>query len=79
MTLRLAARAAVRPGLALDLARALWAFRRRHWYRRFPFLPFPSRTYLRWRLYTAYGDEDAVPPADDIERFARWRRRMLRR
>lgn len=77
MSLRLAARALVRPRLALDLLRTLWAFRRRHWFRRFPFLPIPSRTYLRWRMYTAYGDENAVPPVRDIERFARWRRRML--
>jgi hypothetical protein len=29
-------------------------------------------------MYTAYGDEAAVPPADDVVRFARWRRRLLR-
>lgn len=73
----LAARAALRPRLAFDLLGTLWTFRRRDWQRRFPFLPLPSRTYLRWRMYTAYGDEDAVPPADDVIRFARWRRRML--
>ena len=38
----------------------------------FPFLPLPARDYLRWRMYTAYGDEDVVPPADDIVRYARW-------
>jgi hypothetical protein len=29
-------------------------------------------------MYTAYGDEDAVPPADDIIRFAEWRWKLLR-
>lgn len=77
LTLVLAGRAALRPRLALDLLRTVWTFRRRDWHRRFPFLPLPSREYIRWRLFTVYGDEDAVPPADDIIRFARWRRRML--
>lgn len=77
LTLSLAARAAVRPRLALDLLAAAWAFRRRHWYRTPPFLPLPSADYLRWRMYTAYGDEDAVPPTEDVVRFAQWRRKLL--
>jgi hypothetical protein len=28
-------------------------------------------------MYTAYGDEDAVPPLEDVIRFARWRRKLL--
>jgi hypothetical protein len=74
---RLALRAAVRPRLAVDLLRTAWAFRRRRWWARAPFLPLPDRTYLRWRMYTAYADEDAVPPADDVARFARWRRETM--
>jgi hypothetical protein len=27
---------------------------------------------MRWRMHTAYGDYDAVPPAGDVVRFARW-------
>ena len=65
-------RALVRPGLAVDLARVAWRFRRRGWYRRPPFLPFPPRDYVRWRMYTAYGDAGAVPPPEDVERYARW-------
>ena len=72
LTLTLIARAARRPSLALDLARVAWRFRRHGWYRRAPFLPLPARDYLRWRMYTAYGDSDAVPPAADVERYARW-------
>ena len=74
---RLTLRAALRPRLALDLLRAGWAFRRRDWWRRAPFLPLPDQTYLRWRMYTAYADESAVPPVEDVVRFARWRRETM--
>jgi hypothetical protein len=77
LTLSLAARAIVNPRLAMDLLRMVWAFRTRHWYKRLPFLPIPPRTYMRWRMYTAYGDEDAVPSIDDVVRFARWRREVM--
>ncbi|MFW6199747.1 MAG: hypothetical protein ACOC8K_04165 [Gemmatimonadota bacterium] len=63
------------PGL---LATA-WAFRARGWYRKFPFLPVPPRSYVRWRLETAYGDSEVVPPADEVARFIRWARQMRRR
>jgi hypothetical protein len=74
---RLAARAAVNPRLAVDLVRLTWSFRARDWWRRAPFLPLPPREYMRWRMFTAYGDEDAVPPLEDIVRFARWRRETM--
>ncbi len=74
---KLAARAVVRPRLALDLLATAWAFRRRNWWRHAPFLPLPDRAYLRWRMYTAYADEAAVPPVDDVIRFARWRRETM--
>ncbi len=72
LVLTLARRALVRPALATDLLRVAWRFRSRDWYSRFPFLPLPDKTYVRWRMYTAYGDYDAIPPADDVERYARW-------
>jgi hypothetical protein len=77
LTLQLALRALVNPRLAVDLLRTGWAFRRREWWRKSPFIPLPDRAYLRWRMYTAYADEDAVPPADDVIRFARWRRETM--
>ena len=77
LTVRLAASAALRPRRAVDLVRTAWAFRRRQWYRRAPFLPLPDPTYVRWRMYTAYADEHAVPPAEDVVRFARWRRETM--
>ena len=72
LTLSLAGRAVLSPPLAADLLRVAWRFRARGWYTRLPFLPLPSRDYVRWRMYTAYGDYDAVPPADDVIRYARW-------
>lgn len=60
------------PRLALNLIRVAWRFRASNWYRQFPFLPLPDPTYLRWRMYTAYGNYGAVPSAADVERYARW-------
>ncbi len=74
----LCARAIVNPRLALDLLALAWAMRRRGWYREAPFLPLPPAEYVRWRMLTAYGDEDAVPSVEDVIRVARWRRDLLR-
>jgi hypothetical protein len=70
-------RALANPRLAVDLLRTGWSFRRRQWWATPPFLPLPDRTYLRWRMYTAYGSEDAVPPLEDMLRFVRWRRETM--
>ncbi len=70
--------ALVRPRLAIDLLRMVWAFRAQEWYRHAPFVPLPPREYVRWRMYTAYGDEEAVPPLEDVIRFAQWRREVMR-
>lgn len=72
LSLQLAARSLIRPRLGIDLLRVAWRFRARGWYTRFPFLPIPDPTYVRWRMYTAYGDYDAIPAAHDVERYARW-------
>ena len=72
-----------RPTMILHFARAAWVFRARAWYRRAPFLPLPPRSYLRWRLETAYGAPDAAPDVGELERYLRWaslmRRSMRRR
>jgi hypothetical protein len=28
-------------------------------------------------MYTAYADENAIPPLEDVVRFARWRRQTM--
>ena len=61
----------------LELIRICWTFRDRRWYRRFPFLPFPPRDYLRWRMETAYGDKSLKKARwKDIVAYARWRREL---
>jgi len=75
---RLLLRALVNPRLGIDLLRLAWAFRRRRWYVCFPFLPAPPREYMRWRMHTAYGNELAVPSVEEVVRFARWRREVMR-
>jgi hypothetical protein len=72
LTMTLAGRAVVHPRLAAQLVRVAWRFRRREWYRHPPFLPLPPSEYVRWRMYTAYGDETATPSPDDVVRYARW-------
>jgi hypothetical protein len=72
LTLSLVLRSVRNPATAVDLARVAWRFRDRAWMRRFPFLPLPSREYVRWRMHTAYGAYDAIPPAEDVVRYARW-------
>lgn len=73
----LAVRGLLNPRLGVDLLRTAWAFRRRGWHSRPPFLPLPDPVYLRWRMYTAYADEHAIPPVEHVVRFARWRRETM--
>ena len=76
MYLRMAELALRHPALLLHVVRAAWAFRARNWYRRVPFLPIPPRSYVRWRLETAYGDPEARPPLDQLARYVVWGTRM---
>ena len=78
LTVALTVRAILNPRTALDLLAMVWDFRARGWYRRWPFLPLPPAEYTRWRMYTAYGSESAIPPIRDVIRFARWRREIMR-
>jgi hypothetical protein len=75
--LGLAWRAALNPRVARDLLSLAWAMRMRGWWRTAPFLPVPPPEYLRWRMLTAYGDEDALPSVREVLRYARWRRDLL--
>lgn len=72
LVLTLAVRGVLNPATGVALLRVGWRFRRRNWWRRFPFVPLPATSYVRWRLYTAYGNYDAVPSAHDVVRYARW-------
>jgi hypothetical protein len=72
LTLALIGRSILNPAIGVSLVRVGWRFRQRGWLTRFPFLPVPAKAYLKWRMHTAYGSDDAVPPADDVVRYARW-------
>ena len=61
-----------RPQMIPHLIRAAWAFRASGGYQRPPFLPVPPLSYIRWRMETAYGDPDAVPSANEMERYLVW-------
>jgi hypothetical protein len=65
-----------RPALVPALLGLAWAARRRGWWRRFPFLPLPPASYLRWRLDTAYGDPTFQAPAEETARYLLWAARM---
>ena len=72
LILALAVRGLLNPRAGIALLRVGWRFGRRNWWHRFPFLPLPAMTYLRWRMHTAYGDHDALPTAREVIRYARW-------
>ncbi|MGH7670109.1 MAG: hypothetical protein ACRENQ_11515 [Gemmatimonadaceae bacterium] len=72
LSFQLALRSVANPATGVALLRVAWRFRERGWNRHFPFLPLPAREYVQWRMHTAYGSYDFVPPADDVVRYARW-------
>tara|TARA_B100001971_G_scaffold41028_1_gene36058 strand:+ start:2182 stop:2493 length:312 start_codon:yes stop_codon:yes gene_type:complete len=74
--LKMAGLALKRPRTVPYLLQAAWAFRSRDWYRRPPFLPLPPASYMKWRMETAYGDPEAVPTDDELERYLVWTARM---
>ena len=81
LVLRLVGRALVNPRTARALLVMGWRFRRDRWWARAPFLPVPAREYIRWRMYTAYGDavREAIlsyteipPPVVENMTLPRW-------
>lgn len=42
------------------------------WWRRPPFLPVPTRSYLEFRLLTQYGDISHRTEPDDVLNYLRW-------
>jgi hypothetical protein len=43
----------------------------RGWWRRWPFLPLPPRSYLRFRLLTQYGDASHDAQRGDVLNYLR--------
>ena len=48
------------------------------WWRRWPPVPSPDRSYLAFRTQTAYGDPNRRPDPDDVVAWLEWCRRMKR-
>ncbi|MDA8386856.1 MAG: hypothetical protein M0Z88_11460 [Actinomycetota bacterium] len=69
---------AVRPSLWGIATTQLFAFARRDWYARPPYLPVPDLRYLSFRMETLYGTEDAMPPTRDLLEYLRWCRMQRR-
>jgi hypothetical protein len=62
-----------RPELWLTALRQTRVLARPGWWRRPPFLPLPSRAYLRFRLQTAYGGDGTGPiEGEDLVSYLRW-------
>jgi hypothetical protein len=55
-----------------------YALRPHRWWTQLPFLPLPEPEYVRWRLYTAYGNRRQRPTLSDIASFAVWRQGIRR-
>jgi hypothetical protein len=75
-----------RAGVALLAHPQLWATAVRQvrvlavdgWWRHAPYLPLPDRSYLRFRMVTAYGDPDHAPEPADIVTYLHWCRAWQR-
>lgn len=50
----------------------------RGWWRRWPPLPSPDPSYLRFRLQTQYGDPSREPEPADVVAYLKWCRRYGR-
>ncbi len=68
-----------RPWLIPAMLATAWAFRANRWYLQLPFLPLPSKAYMRWRMDTAYGKGTTIVPSGDLERYVRWGSDMRKR
>jgi hypothetical protein len=68
--------------IGVEAVLTAWAMRSRRWWSRGLRIPWPDRTYLQWRSYTAYGEPHARMTATDLRSFLTWRtgfRRYVRR
>ncbi len=63
---------AARPWLWLTALRQLRRLAPRGWWRRPPFLPTPDRDYLRFRMETMYGMEQAELAPEDFVTYLSW-------
>jgi len=70
--IRVAGAVSRHPSLWATALRQGWRLVPSGWWRRAPFLPWPSRTYLEFRAVTQYGDISHRPEPDDVLNYLRW-------
>jgi hypothetical protein len=68
----------LRPALWGVALRVWWRTTPTRWWARAPFLPVPSREYLRFRLVTQYGRNDAYIAPEDVLNYLAWCKRQAR-
>jgi hypothetical protein len=61
-----------RPTLWPTAARQAHRLARPGWWHHFPFLPWPDRAYLAFRLETQYGAATAPPAPSDLIAYLGW-------
>jgi hypothetical protein len=66
---------AARPGLWPTAVRQVRRLAPARWWRRWPFLPVPDRSYLEFRILTQYGDARHRPDAHDVLDYLSWCKR----
>ncbi len=69
---RAALAVAARPTLWPTAVRQAHRLARPGWWRHLPFLPWPDRAYLAFRLETQYGDATTTPDPADLVAYLRW-------
>ncbi len=60
------------PRLWPTAARQGWRLVPNRWWSRPPYLPVPSREYVRFRMLTQYGETSHRPEPDDVLNYLRW-------
>ena len=83
VTARVAGRAALavlaRPGLWGTALAQLFVLARPGWWRRWPPVPAPDASYLRFRMQTMYGDAEHEPEPLDLVTYLEWCRESRKR
>lgn len=77
--IRVAVAVAAHPSLWATAARQVHRLVPQHWWRRRPYLPLPSRSYLEFRIVTQYGEISHRPEPEDVLNYLRWCRDWQRR
>ena len=61
-----------RPSLWITALTQLYRLTPRRWWARAPFLPVPTREYIRFRVLTQYGERGHTLEVADVLSYLRW-------